>query len=342
MSRISAPVRVSIDLTYVCDLRCIHCRTNTGEVPVRILKQMMSVDTIIRTVHDLDAMKTFEITFTGGEPTLHPQFWRIIEDVRGLRFASITLITNAVSLTAEAVDRLAAAGIQSVRVSIDGTRGKFLEIRKKDVFEKVVQNVRLLRKRISNLKILTTVMTTNVDNVFELADLLAAEGFERQDLILIRAHGRGGRNRLTLSEVEVGEVERRTAEYQSRVHPGILDLNLNAPYLSPDLQGRMMWDVVMYPYLAKDASLAISATGDVTMSRLYSPKPIGNVKFDRIGQIWEAAQDDLATESKQFDADCLREIFWNFQDAKPLEEPQLFALLDRQIFEHAEVVGGTR
>jgi hypothetical protein len=100
----------------------------------------------------------------------------------------------------------------------------------------------------------------------------------------------------------------------------------------------MMWDVVMYPYLAKDASLAVSATGDVTMSRLYSPEPIGNVKLDRISHIWEAAQDRLATESEQFGADELREIFWNFGQAEATEETPLFALLDRQIFGDAEVV----
>lgn len=338
MSKISAPVRVSIDVTYICDLRCIHCRTNTGEIPDRILKQMMSVDTIVETVRDLDAMKTFEITFTGGEPTIHPQFWEIVERVHGLTFASITLITNAASLTPEKVDRLAAAGIQSVRVSIDGTRDKFLEIRKKDVFEKVVKNVHLLRKRIPNLKILTTAMTTNVNNLFQLAEFLAAEGFQRQDIILVRAHGRGGRNDLTLSESDVRKIEKQTLEFQARTHPGILDLNLNAPYLSPEPPDRMIWDVVMYPYLKKDASLAISATGDVTMSRLYSPKSIGNVKLDRISSIWEAAQDDLAVENEQFDAQRLREIFWNFNASKDSQDSQFFALLDRQIFGDEKVI----
>jgi MoaA/NifB/PqqE/SkfB family radical SAM enzyme len=338
MPRISAPVRVSIDLTYICDLRCIHCRTNTGEVPFRILKHMMSVDTIIQTVRDLDEMKTFEITFTGGEPTIHPQFWDIVEGIGKLKFASITLITNAATLTTERVDRLAAAGIQSVRVSVDGTRAKFREIRKKDLFERVVQNIGLLRKRIPNLKILTTVMTANFDNVFDLAEFAVEAGFRRQDLILVRAHGRGGRNGLTLSEGQVRETERRTLEFQARIHPDVLDLNLNAPYLSPDPPERMMWDVVMYPYLVKDASLAISATGDVTMSRLYSPKPIGNVKFDRIGRVWETAQDDLATESEQFDIDRLREIFWNFQADESAEATELFPLLDRQIFDGAEVI----
>lgn len=340
MARISAPVRVSIDLTYICNLRCIHCRTNTGEVPLSILRKMMSVEQIIEVVRELDRMETFEITFTGGEPTIHPQFWDIVEGIGPLDFASLTLITNAVTLTAEAIDRLLAAGIDSIRISLDGTRETFRKVRKKDVFDQVVGNLRLLRGRVSNLKVLTTVMTANLDNIFDLAEFAAVEGLARQDLILVRAHGRGGRNRLTLSERQVMEVEREVLDFQARVHPGILDLNLNAPYLTPDEPGRMVWDVVMFPYLKKDASLAISATGDVTMSRLYSPHPIGNVKFERIDRIWASAQDELAAESEQFDHEQLREIFWNFQEEGRVGSngPAFSALLDRQIFGEANVV----
>ncbi|MFF9819386.1 hypothetical protein [Streptomyces sp. NPDC014006] len=41
MSGYRAPVRASVDVTYACDLRCIHCRTNTGEIPVHIRRRML-------------------------------------------------------------------------------------------------------------------------------------------------------------------------------------------------------------------------------------------------------------------------------------------------------------
>lgn len=64
----SAPVRASIDVTYACDLRCIHCRTNTGEIPLAIRRKMLSIEQLKTVIRDLDKMKTFEITLTGENP----------------------------------------------------------------------------------------------------------------------------------------------------------------------------------------------------------------------------------------------------------------------------------
>ncbi len=343
-----APVRVSLDLTYVCDLRCIHCRTNTGEIPRHILKRMMTTEAIVALIRDLDAMRAFEITFTGGEPTLHPRFWEIAALARELRYASVTLITNAAAHSREDLDRIVDSGIRSVRVSIDGTAEVFARIRKRDVFDQVLANASYLRDRVPNFKILTTVMTANVDHVFSLVEVLRAAGFRRMDLILVRAHGRGGRNRLTLAEAQVRQIQRQVAEFRARVHPRDFKLSFNAPYLDAAEELGPVYDVVMYPYLVKDASIAISATGDVTMSRLYSPCPIGNVKSESIAAIWERGQRQLAQEAEGFSSDRLREIFWNFAGGTGSADgaagtaggsaaPAHSALLDRQIFDGAEI-----
>jgi MoaA/NifB/PqqE/SkfB family radical SAM enzyme len=332
----SAPVRVSLDLTYICDLRCIHCRTNTGEIPQHILRLMMTPERIIHLLHELDEMKVFEITFTGGEPTLHPKFWEIAAAARELRYASVTLITNAAAHSFEELDRIVDSGIRSIRVSVDGTAEVFRKIRKKDVFHRVMENARYLQRRVPNFKILTTVMTENLDDTFDLVNHLRDEGFRRMDLILVRAHGRGGRNGLTLSEEQVLDVERQVREFQARVHQADFDLAFNAPYLHGEEESGPVYDVVMYPYLVKDASLAISATGDVTMSRLYSPEPIGNVKTESLADIWTRGQSQLSEEADSFPADKLRDIFWSFDRQE--KAPSLSSLLDRQIFEDAETV----
>ncbi|WKV71877.1 radical SAM protein [Streptomyces sp. PCS3-D2] len=70
MAGYTAPVRASLDVTYACDLRCIHCRTNTGEIPVHIRRKMLSIEQLQDIMLQLDRMGTFEITLTGGEPTI--------------------------------------------------------------------------------------------------------------------------------------------------------------------------------------------------------------------------------------------------------------------------------
>ncbi|MEU7297054.1 radical SAM protein [Streptomyces exfoliatus] len=337
MAGYTAPVRASLDVTYACDLRCIHCRTNTGEIPVHIRRKMLSIEQLQDIMLQLDRMGTFEITLTGGEPTIRKGFWQLLDVVPKLRHSTVTLITNAAAHTQEQLDRIVDSGISSIRVSMDGTRETFAAVRLMDVFDTVVENSIYLRDRVRSFKVLTTVMKTNQHNVFDLAYYLRAHGFRRQDLILVRAHGRGGRNRLLLTEEETMAVHRKVTEFKSDVPATDFDLNLNAPYLVPGEKLRPFQDVVMFPYLVRDSSIAISATGDVTMSRLYSAAPLGNTKDAPVRDIWTQGQQQLVQEQEEFTEERLREIFWDFASDDGSDGPPLTSLLDRQIFEGAEV-----
>ncbi|MFW9244391.1 radical SAM/SPASM domain-containing protein [Corynebacterium striatum] len=335
----SAPVRASIDVTYACDLRCIHCRTNTGEIPLAIRRKMLSIEQLKTVIRDLDKMKTFEITLTGGEPTMRKGFWDLLKIVPDLSFSETTLITNAATHDMSLLDRIIDGGINSVRVSIDGTRSTFKDVRLVDKYDKVLENSIYLQKHVRSFKVLTTVMRTNLHNIFELVDDLRIAGIKRQDLILVRAHGRGARNNLLLTEAQTMKLHNKVQQFKAQVPKEVYDLNLNAPYLDPTVKPDVVQDVVLYPYLKQNTSIAISATGDVTMSRLYSSSPIGNVKDESIIDIWERGQKQLDEEIQSHTQDELRDVFWDFAAAegKRSEPIPLTALLDRQIFEGVEV-----
>lgn len=334
----SAPVRASLDITYACDLRCIHCRTNTGEIPLHIRRRMLTGAQLLDVIRQLDAMRVFEITFTGGEPTVRREFWQLLPSLADLRFSTVTLITNAAALTKPRMDRILAAGVRSIRVSIDGTREVFLAVRKRDVFDQVIANAAYLAERATSFKILTTVMTTNVDDIFPLVDLLRRRGFRRQDLILVRAHGRGGRNNLLLTEAQAVELTERVHDFRTRHSPQEYELNVNAPYVVPGELAAGPEDVVLYPYTHKNSSVAISATGDVTMNRLFSPVAVGNVKSKRLPEIWEQGQQLMQQECDEFDDQRLRQIFWAFPaDGAAATGRPYTSLLDRQIFDGAAV-----
>lgn len=334
MTGFNAPVRASLDVTYACDLRCIHCRTNTGEIPVAIRRAMLSIDQIAEAMVALDRMGTFEITLTGGEPTMRRGFWSLIDVVGTLRHATVTLITNAANLRRDQMDRIVDSGISSVRVSIDGTREVFERVRLIDAYDTVLDNAAYLRDRVASFKVLTTVMQTNLPNVFDLTDQLRSRGFTRQDLILVRAHGRGGRNRLLLTEEQTLALHAAVRDFRRRVSPAEFDLKLNAPYLVPGEPVPAVQDVVMFPYFHRNSSIAISATGDVTMSRLYSPAPMGNIKDRSLADIWREGQSQIEEEQEAFTEDALRRVFWDFEGAADgTAAPVFTSLLDRQIFE---------
>jgi MoaA/NifB/PqqE/SkfB family radical SAM enzyme len=76
---------------------------------------------LLARVDRLAALNTASITFTGGEPLLHPELDQIIR--AGRRHGMIvTMITNGYPLTRDWIERLNAAGLQGMQISIDNLR----------------------------------------------------------------------------------------------------------------------------------------------------------------------------------------------------------------------------
>lgn len=100
-----------IELTHSCNERCVHCyqgRSRHGHA-----EPGMVMD-ILRQLH---AHGTVSVTFSGGEPTLHPHFPEILAEARRLDFV-INVLTNGLDLSEGVLDALASANCNMVQVSL--------------------------------------------------------------------------------------------------------------------------------------------------------------------------------------------------------------------------------
>lgn len=88
---------IEIDLTYLCNLRCNNCNRSSAQAPDAV---HIKLETIHQFVNDSLAQgrNWMRIRLLGGEPTLHPQFLEIIDEL--LRYkdqypeTSIQVVTN--------------------------------------------------------------------------------------------------------------------------------------------------------------------------------------------------------------------------------------------------------
>ena len=76
---------------------------------------------MLRRIDKLSELGTGIITFSGGEPTLHPDLDALIARVRS-NGAIATLITNGYLLTPNRIERLNAAGLDYLQISIDNVQ----------------------------------------------------------------------------------------------------------------------------------------------------------------------------------------------------------------------------
>ncbi|MET0284624.1 MAG: radical SAM protein [Polyangiales bacterium] len=108
----TAPVLVQMVVTRRCNLTCGYCNEYddvSDPIPVERLK---------RQIDHVAALGTIVLTFTGGEPLLHPQLDELIAYAvsKGLQ---VTSITNGYPVTRKWIQRLNEAGLTFLQISID-------------------------------------------------------------------------------------------------------------------------------------------------------------------------------------------------------------------------------
>ncbi|KKK92592.1 hypothetical protein LCGC14_2701380 [marine sediment metagenome] len=104
----SASCLAQIDLTNRCDMRCPVCFANAGATGRVVQGDYEQILAQLRALREMDPHPATAIQFTGGEPTLHPDFLRIIAAADGMGFSHIQIATNGLRIGDEGL-ALAAA-----------------------------------------------------------------------------------------------------------------------------------------------------------------------------------------------------------------------------------------
>ena len=112
---LDAPICLTWELTYACNLECAHCLSSSGRRDPREL----STDQCKAVIDELQRMQVFYVNIGGGEPTIRPDFWELLDyavshDV-GVKFS-----TNGVRLNPERARFLASTDYVDVQISLDG------------------------------------------------------------------------------------------------------------------------------------------------------------------------------------------------------------------------------
>jgi MoaA/NifB/PqqE/SkfB family radical SAM enzyme len=112
MASPSHPLVAQIVPVRRCNLACTYCNEfDKTSAPV-------ATEVMLRRIDKLAELGTGIVTFSGGEPTLHPDLDILIGRVRR-NGAIATLITNGYLLTPDRIERLNGAGLDYLQISID-------------------------------------------------------------------------------------------------------------------------------------------------------------------------------------------------------------------------------
>lgn len=110
---LSSPLLVWLELTRKCNLTCPHCYIDAGEART----EELTTPQIMQLFEDLARMGVWAVTFTGGEPTMHPDFVALVREARE-RGLLVGIATNGTFLTESLLDQLPREGV-IISVSFD-------------------------------------------------------------------------------------------------------------------------------------------------------------------------------------------------------------------------------
>jgi len=112
---LDAPICLTWELTYACNLSCSHCLSSSGRRDPRELTTAEAK----RVIDDLQRMQVFYVNIGGGEPTVRADFWELL-DYATSHDVGVKFSTNGIKLDAEAARRIAGNSYVDVQISIDG------------------------------------------------------------------------------------------------------------------------------------------------------------------------------------------------------------------------------
>lgn len=183
------PQHLSFELVEHCNLKCYYCYKSADAIK----KPYLSGKEIIRILQDLSDRGLRSIELTGGEPTIHPDFYDIFH-FSARQFARVSVLTNGTRLN-NRIARLMGKYKNTIIVQTD-LDGSTPEMHDKirgaaRAFARVVQGIKLLASYGVNVRVAMNVTKENlydIEKTLILAKTLGATWFT---FSLVMDYGRG-------------------------------------------------------------------------------------------------------------------------------------------------------
>ena len=184
---LDAPICLTWELTYACNLACVHCLSSSGRRDPREL----STDEAKAVLDELHDLKVFYINIGGGEPMIRRDFFELVEYSIG-KGIGVKFSTNGAFIDADKARRLAAMDYLDIQISLDGTDAVTNDaVRGDGSYATAIEAMEHLRDAgFGEFKISVVVTRHNVDQLDEFKALADTYGAQLR-ITRLRPSGRG-------------------------------------------------------------------------------------------------------------------------------------------------------
>jgi radical SAM protein with 4Fe4S-binding SPASM domain len=279
-------------LTERCNLRCAHCYQGTGPAGqelsfpeiTSVIEEAADMLEAWREAYGIDFSPSFHVT--GGEPLLHRDLPSILEDMKKRQFA-VYLLSNGTLITESWAGRLAALGVDGVQISLEGPGPIHEDIRGPGSFAAALQGAQNLVAVGVKVIFNTTLSRLNAASFPDLVPLSLSLGVQELGFARLVPSGRG--------EALLNQM--LSPEELLQFYQEILSINVNGLNVGSGDPLANQIDTVEAPENGENetfpwggcaagiSGLTLLPDGTILPCRRL-PVPLGNVRRDRLREIW--------------------------------------------------------
>jgi pyrroloquinoline quinone biosynthesis protein E len=173
------PYTLIAELSYRCPLRCSYC---SNPIDWASRRNELDTETWLRVFRDAEDLGVVQLNLTGGEPLVRSDLEALIAGARKLDLYT-NLITSAIPLSRERLERLRAAGLDNVQISVqDVTADASDRIAGRRSFETKLEVGGWVKELGMPLTLNVVLHRSNLDRVAEIVALAERMSVDRLEL----------------------------------------------------------------------------------------------------------------------------------------------------------------
>lgn len=191
----NTPISCTLEITNICNFKCLHCYNSEAS------RNYISFPNAKKILDELSELGCIYLVLTGGEIFTHPYFNEIYLYAIKKGFV-ISLFTNG-SLVDNKISILKKYPPQKVEITFYGFSEKsYISCTKSKCFEKVKNNVLILKKHKINISLKMFILKENFKDFFEFVNFCETNNIKyKYDYIIITSDNLIKRHQITNNEI---------------------------------------------------------------------------------------------------------------------------------------------
>lgn len=202
----SIPLNATFELTPFCNFSCVMCYVHLTKEKAEKQGRLLSADEWLEIARQAKETGTLYVTLTGGEPFLHPEFWKIYSELNKMGFL-ISILSNGSMIDESVIEKFREHGMPyRMKLTLYGASDEtyLRTCNSHDGFTKISKAIDLLKTAGVPLNLTSTIVRENADDLQEMYVFARERNLPMQHTITVVKSSRDSVNTTEKSRFDIG------------------------------------------------------------------------------------------------------------------------------------------